>query len=294
MVATRAVHLNHLTRGRFILGVGAGSIPVDAHMLGIDWNEMRQRFDESLEVIVELLRSDSRVSAKSSWFTLQDAKIQFAPYRSESIEIAAASVGSGNSMRLAGRHGISVVSFGVSRPGHKPPNMKDQWQIYEESAAEHGQTIDRKNWRITLPIFVGETRKEAINAVRRGYQKWAYDYWGDLRGLEVSIPGVAPENAIEAAIDAGSAIVGSVEDCVAGIQRLQEETGGFGTLLVYAQDWADPERTKLSYDLLARYVAPHFTGSTQRLTESAQWYKDNRESFGQLTLPGQGARTGTA
>ncbi|MFI9503713.1 LLM class flavin-dependent oxidoreductase [Nocardia sp. NPDC052566] len=294
MVASRAIHLHHLTRGRFILGVGAGSIPVDAHMLGIEWSEMRQRFEESLEAVVELLTSEERVNAKTSWFTLQDAKLQFAPYRSEKVEIAAASVGSGNSMRLAGRHGISVVSFGVSRPGHKPPNLKEQWQIHEDAAAEHGQAIDRANWRITLPIFVGETRKEAIDAVRAGYQRWAYEYWGDLRGLDVSIPGVAPENAIEAAVEAGSAIVGSVEDCVAGIEQLREETGGFGTLLVYAQDWADLERTKRSYDLLARYVAPHFTGSAHRPAESAQWYKDNREQFPQLTLPGHGARPGVA
>ncbi|MEU3862686.1 hypothetical protein AB0F03_36155 [Streptomyces sp. NPDC028722] len=57
---------------------------------------------------------------------------------------------------------------------------------------------------------------------------------------------------------------------VAGIERLREEVGGFGTLLVYAQDWADWEKTKRSYDLLARYVAPHFTGSTRRLYESVQ------------------------
>lgn len=289
MVAARAVHLDHLTRGRFILGVGAGSIPADAHMLGRDWSEMRPMFAESLEAIVELLHGDQPVSKKTPWFTLQDAKLQLAPYRGGKIEIAAASVASPNSVRLAGQHGISTVSFGVSRPGHRPPDLRTQWQFAEEAAAEHGKTVDRKNWRITLPIYVAETRAEAINKVRAGYQRWAYEYWGDLRGLDTSIPGVQPENAIEAAIEAGSVIAGSVDDCVAGIERLREETGGFGTLLVYAQDWADPEWTMRSYDLLARYVAPHFTGSTRPLAESAQWYQDNRGLFSQLTLPDQRA-----
>jgi limonene 1,2-monooxygenase len=289
MVASRAIHLDHLTRGRFILGVGAGSIPVDARMLGREWSDMRPMFAESLEAIVELLHGDQPVSKKTPWFTLQDAKLQLAPYRGGKVEIAAASVASPNSVRLAGRHGISTVSFGVSRPGHRPPDLKAQWRFVEEAAAENGKTADRGTWRITLPVYVGESRAEAIDHVRAGYQRWAYDYWGNLRGLDTSIDGVEPENAIEAAIEAGSVIVGSVDDCVAGIKRIQEETGGFGTLLVYAQDWADPEWTKRSYDLLARYVAPHFTGSTRPLTDSAQWYQNNRGLFSQLTLPDQRA-----
>lgn len=289
MVATRAIHLDHLTRGRFILGVGAGSIPVDARMLGREWSEMRNMFNDSLEVVVDLLRSDQRVTKKTPWFTLQDAKLQLEPYRAGEVEIAVASVASPTGMRLAGQYGLSTVSFGVSRPGHRPPDMKKQWSFAEESAAEHGKTVDRKNWRITLPIYVAETREQAINDVRAGYQRWAYGYWGDLRGLDVSIPGVRPENAVEAAIEAGSAIVGSVDDCVAGIERMIEETGGFGTLLAYIQDWTDQERMNRSYDLLARYVAPHFTGSTRPLNESAQWYMDNRDTFPQLTLPNQQA-----
>jgi limonene 1,2-monooxygenase len=288
MVAARAIHLHHLTRGRFILGVGTGSIPVDAHMLGRDWSEMRSMFAASLEAIVELLNGE-RITRKTPWFTLQDAKLQFAPYRGQKVEIAAASVASPNSIRLSGKHGISVVSFGMSRPGHRPPDLQKQWQYAEDAAAEHGKTVDRANWRITLPIYVAETRKQAIDELRAGYQHWAYEYWGNLRGLDVNLPGVAPENAIEAAIDLGSVIAGSVEDCVAGIQRVREESGGFGTLLVYAQDWADPERTKRSYDLLARYVAPHFTGSADPLAESAHWYKEHRHLFAQLTLPDQNA-----
>ncbi len=292
MVAARAVHLDHLTRGRFILGVGAGSSPVDAHMLGRPWGEMRRMFGESLEAVIELLHGDEPVSMKTDWFTLQDATLQLAPYRGKKIEIAAASVASPHSMRLSGQHGLSPVSFGVSRPGHRPPDMKTQWRYAEEAAAEQGRTMDRSNWRITLPIYVAETRAQAIADVREGYRRWAYDYWGGLRGLDVDLPGVDPADAIEAAIEVGSVIVGSVDDCVAGIRRMQEETGGFGTLLVYLQDWASPEATRRSHDLLARYVAPHFTGSTRPLSESARWYQENRDMFdGKLTLPDHGART---
>ncbi|MBN9624092.1 MAG: LLM class flavin-dependent oxidoreductase, partial [Actinobacteria bacterium] len=38
-VAERAVFLDHLSMGRFMLGVGPGSLPTDAAMLGIEWKD---------------------------------------------------------------------------------------------------------------------------------------------------------------------------------------------------------------------------------------------------------------
>jgi limonene 1,2-monooxygenase len=82
---------------------------------------------------------------------------------------------------------------------------------------------------------------------------------------------------LEARIEAGGALVGSVEDVVDGIRQLHERTGGFGTLLVYVADWTTWEKTNRSMQLLARYVAPHFTGSIIRPQESIDWAITSRE-----------------
>lgn len=282
MVATRALHLDHLSHGRFVLGVGAGSIPVDARSLGVEMTDIRAMMGESLDAVVRLINTDERVTKKTSWFTLNEARLQLAPYRGP-LEIVTASVGSPNSMRLAGEHGVSVVSFGAPRPGHPPVDLRKQWSYAEESAAEHGNTMDRKKWRITLPVYVGETRQQAINDVREGYDRWTHEYWRDLRGLNISVDGVRDDQLLDRSIELGGVLVGSVDDVVEGIRHLQDVTGGFGTLLVYAQDWADWDKTKRSYERLARYVAPHFNGSTRRLNESADWFKENRHTFSQLT-----------
>jgi limonene 1,2-monooxygenase len=231
---------------------------------------------------VELVNGEERVTRKTPWFTLQDAKLQLAPFRVSGLEIAVASVASPNSMKLAGRYGISAVSFGAPRPGHPRVDLRTQWNYAEESAEENGTMVDRKNWRVTLPVYVAESRAQALEDVRDGFDRWVYGYWHGIRGLDVDIPGVKRSQILEATIDKGGAIVGSVDECVEGIERLREETGGFGTLLVYAQDWANWEKMKRSYDLLARYVAPTFTRSTRRLTESVQWFTDNRHLFPQL------------
>ena len=53
-----------------MLGVGPGSLPSDAFMLGIDPATQRDRMEEALGVILQLLRSDEPVTHESDWFTL--------------------------------------------------------------------------------------------------------------------------------------------------------------------------------------------------------------------------------
>src|ERR687883_332823 len=75
MLADRMVLLDHLTRGRVMLGCGPGALPSDAYMMGIDTQEQRHMMEESLEAIVALLEGKERITRESSWFTLRDAEL---------------------------------------------------------------------------------------------------------------------------------------------------------------------------------------------------------------------------
>jgi len=70
MVADRMVMLDHLTRGRVILGCGPGALPTDAYMMGIKPADQRRRMEESLEAILALLRGEI-VTRKTDWFELK-------------------------------------------------------------------------------------------------------------------------------------------------------------------------------------------------------------------------------
>src|ERR1700755_710609 len=58
LLADRMVLLDHLTRGRAMLGCGPGQLTSDAHMLGIPADEQRPRMDAALDVLVALLRGE--------------------------------------------------------------------------------------------------------------------------------------------------------------------------------------------------------------------------------------------
>src|SRR2546423_9955916 len=67
MLADRMVLLDHLTRGRAMLGCGPGQLTSDAHMLGIEADTQRPRMDEALDAIMALLRGET-VTTQTDWF----------------------------------------------------------------------------------------------------------------------------------------------------------------------------------------------------------------------------------
>ena len=85
------------------------------------------------------------------------------------------------------------------------------------------------------------------------------------------------EEIIDHMVDQGSWIVGTPDDCIAGIHRLQEQSGGFGGFLVQTIDWAPREKMLHSFELLARYVMPQFQGSVLGTAASNQWAVERQE-----------------
>ena len=59
MVADRMTQLDQMTRGRVILGVGPGALVSDAMMFGIKTVDQRRRVQQSVEVIMRLLRGET-------------------------------------------------------------------------------------------------------------------------------------------------------------------------------------------------------------------------------------------
>jgi limonene 1,2-monooxygenase len=80
-------------------------------------------------------------------------------------------------------------------------------------------------------------------------------------------------------IDAGFVVCGDPDDLIAQITRLEEQSGGFGTFLVTAHDWANREATHRSYDLIARFVAPRFQDASAWTQRSMNWVAENRDPF---------------
>jgi limonene 1,2-monooxygenase len=278
-VAQRIVQLDHMTGGRVIFGSGPGALPSDAYMLGIDPMVQRDRQDEAIGVIRRLLRGDERFSHDSDWFTLRDARLQLLPLQ-EDLPMAVASMISPSGMTLAGKHGTGVLSIGsMSTAGLAA--LPTQWSFAAEAAAISGAPISRGNWRIVLSWHIAETREQARAEAKDGLFRWHNEYTvGTLMR-----PGAAvfktPDQAVDetAYVDGAVAVIGTPDDLVASIRKLVGLTGGFGTVIGFAHDWANREATFRSWDLVARYVIPEVNGLLASYRESQRHVIEHRDVF---------------
>src|SRR3954451_17546867 len=82
-VAQRMVQLDHMSHGRAMFGSGPGALPSDARTRGIDTMGQRDGRDEGSGVILRRLRGEDRLSYKSEWFDLNEAKLQLLPVQED-------------------------------------------------------------------------------------------------------------------------------------------------------------------------------------------------------------------
>jgi len=75
------------------------------------------------------------------------------------------------------------------------------------------------------------------------------------------------------------ATIGTPDDLVERIKSVLERSGGFGTVVGFVHDWANPENTMRSWDMVARYVVPEINGYLTGLRTSREFVANNREYF---------------
>ncbi len=274
MVAQRFVQLDHLSRGRVMLGCGPGALVSDAYMLAIDPATQRRRMDESLDVIMRLLNGEI-VTAKTDWFEMREARLHLAPYTDPHFKVAMASTQTPSAMLAAGRHGLAVLSLGAGIPGG-PEALSKQWKIAEDEAAKHGKTMDRKEWRLVVNMHCAEDDEEALRQVRQGERIETISYFEETLGR----PAGRSDDPLRDGVKMGTTLVGSPETIAKGLHRLIELTrGGCGGFMFRAHEWANRRHTMESFELFARWVMPQFQGSIEPVIASRDWARANRKAI---------------
>lgn len=284
-VADRMVLLDHLTRGRVMLGVGPGQLASDAHMLGIDTARQRAMMEESLEAIVALLAGREPVTRESDWFTLRDARLQLRPYTHPSFELAVAATFSPAGPRTAGRFGAGMLSIAASQEGGFDA-LGTHWGIANEVAQRYGQSMDRSKWRLMGMMHIAETEEQARREVAYGLEG-IQNYQAKVLPIPLDTSTPLAER-IEHGNATGSFICGTPEMAIRQIERLWQKSGGFGTYLFMGADFADAEATKRSYELIAREVIPYFTGAAYAPLASQDWQVGLSETWRDRTAQAVG------
>ena len=156
--------LDHLSGGRFELGVGRGFSPFELAYFGVGHLESRGYFDEALEVIKRGLTSDSlRFSGR--YFNYIDVPMVLSPLQKPFPPLWQG-VTSPNSARAAAGAGTNILMNG---PAARVRPAADQYKV-EWSRIFGEKPLPKLG--LTRHIVVAETDAQAEKIARAAYATW--------------------------------------------------------------------------------------------------------------------------
>ena len=269
-VAERIVMLDHLTRGRVMLGVGPGSLPTDGTMIGLSQAQTRGLLEDGLAVIMQLLTTEEPVTFTNDRWDLREARLHLRPYSNPLFDVAVAAVASPTGPKLAGRHGVGMLSVGATTAAGFDA-LALHWNVLEAEAKAHGKQVDRSKWRLVGMVHCAETKEQAYKDVEYGIEQW-FRYFQSVAAFpQMAVGGANVGEMISFVNESGLGAIGTPDMCAQQIDRLMAQSnGGFGAYLLLAHNWADPAATLRSYELIARHVMPQFQGHVHPTAEAAQ------------------------
>ena len=272
LVADELVQLDHMTRGRVMFGAGPGALPTDAYQMGIDPKDQRRRMDEALNAIVPLMKGET-VSLETDWFTLKNARLQLDSYSKPMMEMAVTSIKSPAGAISAGKFGAGLLVLG----GMSDEALKIQcsnWEVCQETAKSNDQIVGRNKWRITVMTHLSDSLDQAKDDLKFGLKKWV-DYSHNVLPNSPFPDSIA--DPINYGIENKILLVGTPEDAIREIERIDKITGGFGVFLMFAHNFVPWQAAKKSYELMARYVIPYFRQSNSLRQKSYDVAKNIHE-----------------
>ena len=262
LVADNYVLLDHLTRGRVLLGMGpGGGLPSDPYVFGLDRAAQEKRYLEALDAVLLLLSTNEPVSVKTDWFELRDAVLQLRPYTYPHMPLALVTGFNRETLKRIGRHGTRWLA------GLPLEKFEEAWAIIEAAATEAGRVADRYDAYVPLNVHLAETREQALDNIRVGAATERYDFSSGVTGSP--LPPVPREAWVETLANRPTDVIGTPEEAIPKLRAILEQTGA-GGFLISSKEWASTEAIWKSYELFARYVMPEFQGSLVGLQQAEQ------------------------
>lgn len=280
-VADKLALLDHLTRGRVILGVGPGALASDAAMIGIKPSEQRDALDFDMDVLMHLLTSDEPISVETSRYKLVEARLQLDFYQDPHPPIVAAAVVSPSGPRIAGKHGLGLISIGATMKAGVDV-LAMHWDVLEARAKEFKQKADRDAWRIVNIMHLAKTKDQAIKDIQHGLKDWCEYIKYTAAAPQIQVSGNDISGYLEWIGDNASVVIGTYKDAIEHIESLIEiSNGGFGNFLLFDHNWCELETKKQHYELFANYVIPHFKKTNLKMKSSEQALRQIRDPLAQ-------------
>ena len=270
-LACRVAFMDHLAQGRYMLGIGASGLPTDWQLFCVDGmkGENRDMTRESLEIMLKIWETDGGYEYHGKYWDvnvpmpqMRTLKHHIKPFQKPHPPIGIAGFSpNSDTLKLAGEHGFIPLSLNLSSE-----YVAGHWDAVVEGAKRTGRRPDRADWRIVREVFVADTDDEAYRGCVKGMMgrmmsEYLLPLFRDFQFTKYlkHDESVADEDVTPDYLANHGWLVGSPATVTRKLGEMNEAVGGFGTLLLFAFDYAnDPAPWFKSMRLLVEEVLPHF------------------------------------
>jgi alkanesulfonate monooxygenase SsuD/methylene tetrahydromethanopterin reductase-like flavin-dependent oxidoreductase (luciferase family) len=158
-LAKTLVALDVLSEGRLVAGVGPGSSARDYQVLGIDFEERWQRFDEAVAVLRALLRGEAMPEQRRYYPVPPDIALAPRPHRRDGIPLWIGSWGSRAGLDRVARLGDGWIASAYNTT---PERFRDARMALSRALEERGREASGfPNALATMWTWVSKDRAEA-------------------------------------------------------------------------------------------------------------------------------------
>lgn len=268
-VAIEAAATDHITHGRYQLGVGVGFYASSFEMRGVEYAKVRDMVHASIDLILKLFTATEPVDYDGPFWKGKKMIVNPKPIQSPHPPIAVAANLTDSTAALAGQRGFKLLTSDFA--SHQ--KLHHFGQIFDEAAAKAGRGPSRKHLQVCRVVYVADTDKQARDDMRASYNetiKWEVANTPHHQQERIPKGGTFDDINFDYLCDTGNLIVGSPETVRAGILELYDNVGGFGQINFHAgRDYATPEKLAASMALFGQEVMPRLRGIAPDRAKSA-------------------------
>ena len=261
LLAEQAATLDLLSGGRLDFGIGTGYRYNEFAGFDVGMEEAREKFEESIGVILKAWTSEERFSHRGKYWTFNDIIVE-PPPATKPHPVVWMGAGSERSIREVARRGFNLLLGQYA----SPQDVARAIAVFREAVEARGEPWDPMRVGVTRAFFVSESeteRQEALDrrlANRMRQLKLATTPDGVMLGG----PDRASGDPVE--INLKSAIYGTPDQIAARLDDLHK--AGVGYVLINGGGSGGGQRGLRSLRRFAREVMPAFQeGATVRAAE---------------------------
>jgi alkanesulfonate monooxygenase SsuD/methylene tetrahydromethanopterin reductase-like flavin-dependent oxidoreductase (luciferase family) len=279
-VAAQVAMVDHMARGRFIMGISPGNLTSDAEVFGTLDADRNAMLVEAMDHVLALWAGEPPYDLVGKYWSISTRRTFTPelgvgyfpkPYQKPHPPIVVTVVAPySKGVTHAAARGWNPISANFLLPQW----VKTHWPKYVEGCQQGGRPADPANWRVAKSIFVADDLATARRYATESDGPY-YCYYHSLgtklidhgRANLFKADQNAPDSSvtIERMVD-DLVIWGTPEKVVEDLLAFREQVGDFGTLLYASHDWADKKLSIRSMELMVERVMPAVNAATASIS----------------------------